>query len=37
MTHRFAELMFTPEVQAVQQSMGSRASYARLVESGAAG
>jgi predicted pyridoxine 5'-phosphate oxidase superfamily flavin-nucleotide-binding protein len=32
MTHRFAELMFTPHVQAVQESMGSRAAYARLVK-----
>ncbi len=32
MTHRFAELMFTPHVQAVQAQHGSRASYARFAE-----
>lgn len=30
MTHRFAELMFTPHVQAVQEEMRSRAAYARV-------
>jgi hypothetical protein len=29
-THRFAELAFTPAVKAVQAEQGSRASYARL-------
>jgi len=32
MTHRFAELMFTPAVQAVQARMGSRGSYERFLE-----
>ncbi len=35
MTHRFAELMFTPRVKAVQVAAGSRASYARFAEPGA--
>lgn len=30
MTHRFAELMFTPAVRAVQQAEGSRRAYERL-------
>lgn len=30
MTHRFAELMFTPDVQALQELHGSRAAYARF-------
>ncbi|ABC80323.1 pyridoxamine 5'-phosphate oxidase family protein [Anaeromyxobacter dehalogenans] len=30
MGHRFAELAFTPAVRAVQESMGSRAAYARM-------
>jgi predicted pyridoxine 5'-phosphate oxidase superfamily flavin-nucleotide-binding protein len=30
MGHRFAEIAFTPDVQAVQQAQGSRAHYARL-------
>lgn len=30
MTHRFAQLMFTPTVKAIQERQGSRASYARL-------
>ena len=30
MTHRFAELMFTPTVKALQAQDGSRASYARF-------
>lgn len=30
MTHRFAELMFTPKVQDMQRAMGSREAYARL-------
>ncbi|TXG84323.1 MAG: pyridoxamine 5-phosphate oxidase [Sphingomonadales bacterium] len=30
MTHRFAELMFTPEVQAQQEAHGSRGAYARF-------
>ena len=32
MTHRFAELMFTPHVKALQAEDGSRASYARFEE-----
>ena len=32
MTHRFAELMFTPAVQAWQQAEGSRESYARVAQ-----
>lgn len=32
MTHRFAELMFTPQVKAVQTANGSRAAYARYTE-----
>ena len=32
MTHRFAELMFTPRVKAIQADAGSRASYARFAE-----
>ena len=35
MTHRFAELMFTPRVRALQEAAGSRASYARFAEPGA--
>ena len=35
MSRGFAELMFTPHVQALQQQMGSRAAYARLVASDA--
>ena len=35
MTHRFAELMFTPEVQAIQEARGSRAAYARLAHANA--
>lgn len=34
MTHRFAELMFTPHVKALQAEDGSRASYARFEEPG---
>lgn len=34
MTHRFAELMFTPHVKALQAEDGSRASYARFEEAG---
>lgn len=30
MTHRFAELMFSPAAKALQEEAGSRASYARL-------
>jgi uncharacterized protein len=30
MAHRFAQLMFTPTVRAVQESLGSRGAYARL-------
>lgn len=30
MTHRFAEIAFTPTVKKVQEQLGSRASYARL-------
>ena len=33
MSRGFAELMFTPHVQALQQQMGSRAAYARLAGS----
>ena len=29
MTHRFAELAFTPAVRALQESMGSRKAYAK--------
>ncbi len=32
MTHRFAEIMFTPAVKAVQERMGSRGSYERFEE-----
>jgi predicted pyridoxine 5'-phosphate oxidase superfamily flavin-nucleotide-binding protein len=32
MGHRFAEIAFTPAVQAQQEAHGSRASYARLAE-----
>ena len=32
MTHRFAELMFTPRVMQVQTEQGSRAAYTRFVE-----
>jgi len=32
MGHRFAEIAFTPAVQAQQEARGSRASYARLAE-----
>ncbi len=32
MTHRFSDLMFTPQVKAVQERMGSRAGYARIAE-----
>jgi predicted pyridoxine 5'-phosphate oxidase superfamily flavin-nucleotide-binding protein len=32
MTHRFAELMFTPRVMQVQAEQGSRAAYARFAE-----
>src|SRR5262245_60285000 len=32
MGHRFAEVAFTPAVQARQQASGSRASYARFAE-----
>lgn len=32
MTHRFAELMFTPAVKAVQERLGSRGAYERLEE-----
>jgi hypothetical protein len=32
MTHRFAELMFTPQVKQVQAEQGSRAAYARFAE-----
>jgi uncharacterized protein len=32
MTHRFAELMFTPQVKRIQEEEGSRASYARFAE-----
>jgi hypothetical protein len=35
MTHRFAELMFTPAVKAVQAEQGSREAYARFEEPGA--
>lgn len=34
MTHRFAQLMFTPHVKALQAEDGSRASYARFEEPG---
>ena len=34
MTHRFAELVFTPHVKALQAEDGSRASYARFEEPG---
>jgi len=34
-TLRFAEIMFTPSVRAVQESMGSRRAYARLERPGA--
>jgi hypothetical protein len=34
MTHRFAELMFTPRVKALQAQDGSRASYARFEQPG---
>ena len=37
MTHRFAELMFTPAVKAVQESQGSRASYERFEQPDAPG
>lgn len=37
MTHRFAELMFTPDVQAVQTRLGSRSAYARLAATEASG
>lgn len=30
MGHRFAELAFTPNVQAIQESQGSRANYSRM-------
>jgi predicted pyridoxine 5'-phosphate oxidase superfamily flavin-nucleotide-binding protein len=30
MTHRFAELMFTPSVKRIQEDMGSRGAYERL-------
>ena len=33
MTHNFADLMFTPHVQALQEAMGSRAGYARFAAS----
>ena len=36
MTHRFAELMFTDQVKALQTAAGSRAAYARFAEPGAA-
>lgn len=32
MTHRFAELMFTPQVKQVQAEQGSRAAYSRFAE-----
>lgn len=32
MTHRFAELMFTPQVKQVQAEEGSRAAYSRFAE-----
>jgi hypothetical protein len=32
MTHRFAELMFTPHVMQVQAEQGSRAAYSRFAE-----
>jgi uncharacterized protein len=32
MTHRFAELMFTPAVKAMQTLMGSRSAYERLAD-----
>lgn len=35
MTHRFAELMFTPKVKAVQEHMGSRAAYRRFEDADA--
>ena len=34
MTHRFAELAFTPNVRLMQERHGSRAQYARLQENG---
>jgi len=34
MSNRFSELMFTPHVRAIQEEMGSRASYARFTASG---
>ena len=37
MTHRFAELMFTPAVRAVQERMGSRGAYMRFDDPGAPG
>jgi predicted pyridoxine 5'-phosphate oxidase superfamily flavin-nucleotide-binding protein len=36
-THNFADLMFTPQVQAVQQQLGSRAAYARFAAADTAG
>lgn len=37
MTHRFAELMFTPAVKAMQERMGSRGGYERFEAPGAPG
>lgn len=34
MSHRFAELMFTPRVKALQEAKGSRAAYARFEQEG---
>jgi hypothetical protein len=37
MTHRFAEIAFTPAVKKTQEEFGSRAAYARMEGGGGGG